>query len=500
MSICARTSLIVALSMSRSARSTAASKRCRRTPNAAAASSSRGQQVVFERFHQRFDQPGSSPATAAATTDGDRGQVEAQPRARAGRSSSRRRSARASPRSSWRPARRCPTRGRRARGATVAAAARNSSTSRPSIGCVRLARQAGSGEHRQALDQPHEEAERARAGGDDDRGAQRDRLRHGVQQRLLDRQPRGEVARERAVVRAAGRRGRRSGARRRRSRRREAPRPGGARRRRTLPRRALHRVDQVVGDLDAVQRRVEPRAGRGVAEHEVVERAPAAATRSRERAKPRTAWPVAQQARHERGADVARDAGDEGLQAARDSPQADTHRKHRRLRERHPANGEENAPCRGLFAGRARNPCVLRDPAPGEPLHGSPPLRFDRRRSCDGVVNEGVLEACPQLLRRRAPRGRRRSRARSASSRATASARSSSTSRARPSGPITRRACARRAAALRVPPGAPAPGRVGVPYGSGAGRAATVSDPVRRPACRSARGRGSTRTRTARRG
>ena len=54
-------------------------------------------------------------------------------------------------------------------------------------------------EHGQALDQPHEEAERARAGGDDDRRAQRDRLGRGLQQRALDGQPRREMARQRAV-------------------------------------------------------------------------------------------------------------------------------------------------------------------------------------------------------------------------------------------------------------------------------------------------------------
>ena len=88
MSICARHLAHSAppprcVSISRSARSTAASKRCSRTPNSRRGVVVAGQQVVLERLHQRRDQPGSSPAIAAATHRRDRGQVEAAARARA---------------------------------------------------------------------------------------------------------------------------------------------------------------------------------------------------------------------------------------------------------------------------------------------------------------------------------------------------------------------------------------------------------------------------------
>src|SRR4029078_12423363 len=52
-------------------------------------------------------------------------------------------------------------------------------------------------EYREALDQPYEERNRTAAGADDDRGAQRNSLTGGVEQRLLDRQAGGKMARYR---------------------------------------------------------------------------------------------------------------------------------------------------------------------------------------------------------------------------------------------------------------------------------------------------------------
>jgi hypothetical protein len=49
------------------------------------------------------------------------------------------------------------------------------------------------GHDRHALDEAHEEAKGARAGRDDDRGAQRDGLGGGVEQRLLDLEAAGQV-------------------------------------------------------------------------------------------------------------------------------------------------------------------------------------------------------------------------------------------------------------------------------------------------------------------
>jgi hypothetical protein len=72
-------------------------------------------------------------------------------------------------------------------------------------------------------------------------------------------------------------------------------------------------VDQVVGDVDAVHRLLQPRPGQRVAEHDVVERHPGRGDplgRARE-----AAHHVARvgQRRRERRADVARDARDQDL-------------------------------------------------------------------------------------------------------------------------------------------------------------------------------------------
>ena len=103
------------------------------------------------------------------------------------------------------------------------------------------------------------------------------------------REPRWRAARRR---RAAARRGRRSAAcpPRRAALGEQLGRPA-LQVAEARPRRALHRVDQVVGDVDALERAVQAGAGRGVTDHDVVESRPAASTRARERVKPRTAWP-----------------------------------------------------------------------------------------------------------------------------------------------------------------------------------------------------------------
>ena len=216
-------------SQSRSARSTAASKECNLTPNAYAASWSRGSRSLSSDSISGVMKPGSSAATAAATTDATG--VSEKPRRSAGRPDEHRVGDPLDQRlvGHRAPGRRCPTSGRRARRARRRRATRKSSTSRPSIGCVRFVAPGRQREHGQALDQPHEEAERARAGADDDRGAQRDRLVGGVEQRLLDRQARGEVARHRVALAARARRGRRPAARRPRARRWRSARPRGAR-------------------------------------------------------------------------------------------------------------------------------------------------------------------------------------------------------------------------------------------------------------------------------
>ena len=258
-----------AVSISRRARSTAASKRCRRTPKASAASSSRGSRSCSSDSISGSISPGSSSATAAATTaatgvrlngSDDRGAVDQHHRG--------------DPldqllvahhvRAADVQARRCGSAG------SVAARGQELEHVAPvdRLGAVHAP--GGQREHGQALDQPHEEAERARAGGDDDRGAQRDRLRRRGQQRLLDGQPRGEMARRARRRTAAARRGRRSAARPRRAAALGEVLGLTALEVHEAARRALHRVDQVVGDVDPVQRRVQPRAGRRVAEHEVV--------------------------------------------------------------------------------------------------------------------------------------------------------------------------------------------------------------------------------------
>jgi hypothetical protein len=165
------------------------------------------------------------------------------------------------------------------------------------------------GQHGQALDQAHEEAEGARARPHDDRRAQRDRLGRRGEQRLLHGQARGEMARRRAGGGheaaevddpAHARR-----ARRRREPLRRAPflvREGAAG-------RALHRVDQVVRGLHAVERTLQPAPGEDVAEHQVRERqARGAHPLGRAREAP-DGMAVALEARHERRADVARDSG-----------------------------------------------------------------------------------------------------------------------------------------------------------------------------------------------
>ena len=88
------------------------------------------------------------------------------------------------------------------------------------------------GHHRKALDEPDEEAERARAGADHDRGAQRDPLRDRAEQRALHGQAGAEVAGERGVRGTSPRGRRRAAAPRAPPRRRTSP-PRCARARRS---------------------------------------------------------------------------------------------------------------------------------------------------------------------------------------------------------------------------------------------------------------------------
>ena len=109
--------------------------------------------------------------------------------------------------------------------------------SRASIGWVRKLSPGGQREHRHALDQVHEQAKRARARADHDRGAQGQRVGHGVAAGCA--RPASRLARWRerpAPVRPAAaraRRGTRSGARPRARRPRRSAPPRSARARRT---------------------------------------------------------------------------------------------------------------------------------------------------------------------------------------------------------------------------------------------------------------------------
>ena len=185
--------------------------------------------------------------------------------------------------------------------------------SRPSIGWVRKRVHGGIGMHRHALDEPDEEAERARARADDDRRAQRDRAgtasssSSSTRRRLAmcgrDR-PGGQDAAEvddAADARARGGLGER-GAR---------PPPRARRTRRCRP---LHGVDEVVGDVGALERLVQAGAGQHVALHERDVAGRPTARRVAGEADELVA--VALQPRHERAADVAGDAGQEDAHPA----------------------------------------------------------------------------------------------------------------------------------------------------------------------------------------
>ena len=134
-----------------------------------------------------------------------------------------------------------------------------------------------------------------------------------VEQRALDREPRAEVARERgsgrhqpAEVHDAPQAGAGGSLRERGG---GAPLGVGEGARG----RALHRVDQVVRDVDALERALQARAGRDVAEHEVGSSTRAAATRSARACEAAHRVAVALQSLHERRADVPGHARDEGL-------------------------------------------------------------------------------------------------------------------------------------------------------------------------------------------
>jgi hypothetical protein len=175
------------------------------------------------------------------------------------------------------------------------------STSRSSIGAVH-------GQHGQPLHQTHEEAKRTRARADDDRRPQRDRIRHGLQQGPLDRQAAGEVLGSRAGGDGPAEVDDPShaGALRRLA---EAPRGLVLARGEALTVAGLHRMDQEVGDLDAVHRRLQAHPTDGVAgDDRYVDRHPFRPARE---ASDRVA--LGAQSRGDKRSDIAADAGDEHL-------------------------------------------------------------------------------------------------------------------------------------------------------------------------------------------
>ena len=287
------------------------SKECNLTPNASAASWSRGRRSLSSDSISGVMNPGSSAAIAAATTDATG--VRLKPRRSAGRCDEHHVGDpldqllvghRLRPGDVPRAA---GERGGRVGGADeegehVAAVDRLRAVHAPG-------RQ---GEHGQALDQAHEEAERARAGADHDRGAQRDRLVGGLEQRLLDGEAGGEVAGSAARPAARARRGRRRAARRPRARRWRSARRRAARARgiRCWP------VPPSSGSGSRPRRR---RRARGRARR----RSPRRRSRGRRAATPAARDPLGRageaahvvagvlEPRHERGADVAGHAGDQ---------------------------------------------------------------------------------------------------------------------------------------------------------------------------------------------
>src|SRR5262249_34031219 len=116
-----------------------------------------------------------------------------------------------------------------------------------------------------------------------------------------------------------------------------------------------------------------------------------------------------------------------------------------------------------VLAGKRRNPCVLRQRRSASLLK-TPATCGLIAPSCDGVVNEGVLEGVSSRCRTAACQEVEESDVRGVLLRTPWPVRAGAR-RAMPDVPArpSRRPAAAEPAALRVPPGAPAPGRLGVP-------------------------------------
>ena len=260
-----------------------------------------------------------------------------------------------------------------------------------------------------------------------------------AEQRLLDLEAAREV---RATRRARGheaaevddaphaRRARRGG---------EAARPRAARAsakpRRASPRRRLHRVDEEVRDVDAVERLGEAGAGHRVAADDRRSAAESVTRAGRARSRAR-ACPARGEARHEVGADRPGRAGDENvhLRRTRGTHRASTQNV-RKMRASSRCAGANSRDLRRFFRSR-ENLRHLRSCALQAVCGGA----LDARRS--GWRGVSARRSCSAWRRFGLPR--RRFRARTATSSATSSVRSISTNPARRSGPTIPTACARR--------------------------------------------------------
>ena len=313
---------------------------------------------MFERFHQWFDQSGVLAGHRRGDDGGDRGEVEAQVDGRAVDHHDVPDPFEHLAIAHRRPVRRCPTRGRHA---APAALPRRPGTparrARRSAVCDASATPAGREIGRRSISRTRKRKERERAATRSKRAARPTPApRRAAPPRPPGATPGGATARRHA---GPARRGRRSAARRPRPRRPRTSPPGAARCRRSRP-GALHRVDQVVGDLDAVERlgearrRSSRRRGRG---RRARRRRGDALARAGEAAH---GVAVADEPRDERRADVAGHAGDEGLH-----PLSLTGAKGMRAADL--ANAGENVEKKPLFAGKTGNPCVLRERRSGRP-------------------------------------------------------------------------------------------------------------------------------------
>ena len=244
------------------------------------------EQVVLERLHQRADQRGVLAGDRGGDHRRDRRERDAEPQRRDGGPSSRRRCGRSCRRRSSRPARRCPTtrpRRRRARWRRAPGSPARRGRRSARSGCSRQAGSASTGSRSIRRTRKRNERERAPITID---------ARSAIPSGTAPSSARSTARREPRWRESGASRGDQA------AEVDDAPQPGGSRRRRRTPRRTpararrtrrrglLHRVDQVVGDVDAVERGLQTRARGHVAEHELVDRhgdAARACARSRAR-------------------------------------------------------------------------------------------------------------------------------------------------------------------------------------------------------------------------